>query len=83
MQIRPQLVTVMVRSCSGYSSLAQARVGPRRGPVELGRVLHADRLVRPLLVVQVDNRTPILPTLVSFSTAGTAGMGDQYTFSEP
>ena len=34
--------------------LRQAAIGARRGRVELGRTLHVERLVRPLVVVAVD-----------------------------
>ena len=54
MQMRPQVVTVIVRSWNGYSSSLRAAIGSRRRAVELSRVLHVQRLMRALLVVALD-----------------------------
>jgi hypothetical protein len=48
----------------------------------IGRTV-VERLVAASPIVQVHNRTPILPRREKFFTAGTAGTGNQYTFSTP
>jgi len=66
----------ILRSCRGRHDRSEPR------EIHLVRRGVAESLMNAPTVVQLDNRTPILPTRVSFSTAGTVGMGSQYTFSE-
>src|SRR5262245_53026239 len=46
MQMRPQAVTRMSRSCQGVLEFRQPVVAPLRGGVEFGRASHSERLMR-------------------------------------
>ena len=52
----------------------QAGIGTRRRRVELGRAMHGERLVRPLLVVQRGLLTPTEPSFGNCCTRGIHGM---------
>ena len=54
----------------------ESAIGSCRGPVQLSGIPHAKSLVRPFVVVQAHDETPMVPKL-SFRTGGTPGTKGQ------